>query len=134
MRFTAASLNILRNEDLNARNYFAPTGRKPEYRRNLYGGTIGGPILQDRLFFFGDYQGIKQADRGDAHLDCADAGAARGHTSVRLQFTIRRRRCLTGSVYTRRQFPNDTINVPFDTAAQALLARIPLPTSNAADE
>ncbi len=31
---------FFRNEDLNARNYFASTGRKPEYRRNLYGGTI----------------------------------------------------------------------------------------------
>lgn len=42
----------LRNEDFNARNYFAPANqRKPEYRRNLYGGTIGLPILKDRLFF-----------------------------------------------------------------------------------
>ena len=52
---------FFRNENLNARNYFAsPTLRKPEYRRNLYGGTIGGPVLRDHLFFFGDYQGVKQ--------------------------------------------------------------------------
>jgi hypothetical protein len=52
----------LRNEDLNARNFFASaTARKPEYRKNLYGGTVGFPVLKDRLFFFGDYQGIKQA-------------------------------------------------------------------------
>ncbi len=34
--------------------------QKPEYRRNLFGATLGGPILHDRLFFFGDYQGVKQ--------------------------------------------------------------------------
>jgi hypothetical protein len=46
-----------RNEDLSARNYFASaTARKPEYRRNLYGATLGTPIILDKLFFFGDYQ------------------------------------------------------------------------------
>ena len=56
-----------RNEALNARNYFANSGafatttaRKPIYRRNLFGATLGAPILHDRLFFFGDYQGILQ--------------------------------------------------------------------------
>jgi hypothetical protein len=49
-----------RNEDLNSRNYFAPEGRKPEYRRNLYGATLGAPIVQNKFFFFGDYQGVKQ--------------------------------------------------------------------------
>src|SRR5215469_11381370 len=59
--FRGSLFEFFRNENLNARNYFAPPGaRKPEYRRNLYGGTIGGPILRNRLFFFGDYQGVKQ--------------------------------------------------------------------------
>src|SRR5215469_14178375 len=40
--FHGSLYDYLRNEDLNARNFFATTGRKPEYRRNLYGGTIGG--------------------------------------------------------------------------------------------
>jgi hypothetical protein len=42
-----------RNEALNSRNYFASaTARKPEYRRNLYGATLGAPIIHDKLFFF----------------------------------------------------------------------------------
>src|SRR5258705_1841506 len=42
--FHGSLFEYLRNEDLNARNYFArPPARKPEYRRNLYGGTLGGP-------------------------------------------------------------------------------------------
>jgi hypothetical protein len=58
--FHGSLFEYLRNEDLNARNYFSNTGRKPEYRRNLYGAALGGPILHDRLFFFADYQGVKQ--------------------------------------------------------------------------
>ena len=57
-----ACTSFLRNEDLNARQYFAAAGaRKPLYRRNQYGGTIGAPIVRDRLFFFGGYQGQRQA-------------------------------------------------------------------------
>lgn len=46
---------FFRNEDLNARNYFAPAGRKPEFRRNQYGFTLGGPIRRNRTFFFADW-------------------------------------------------------------------------------
>ena len=87
---------FFRNEDLNARNYFsAATARKPEYRRNLYGATLGAPIIHDKLFFFGDYQGVKQLIGGDAHLDDTDAGRAAGNFYGRLQdLMIRRRRRL----------------------------------------
>ena len=45
------------NEVFNARDFFAPPGsRKPEFRRNQFGATLGGPILQARTFFFTDYQ------------------------------------------------------------------------------
>ncbi len=129
--FHGSFFEYLRNEDLNARNYFAPTGRKPDYRRNLYGGTISGPILRDRLFFFGDYQGIKQAI-GVTRISTVPTLAQRagnfGSTAIYNPATT----VVTGGLYTRKQFPNNTINVPFDTAAQGLLARIPLPTSNAA--
>jgi hypothetical protein len=111
---------FLRNEDLNARNYFATTGRKPEYRRNLFGGTIGAPILHNRLFFFGDYQGIRQL-----------IGVTRIST---IPTNNERQGIFTGvsAIYnptTRVEFPNDTINIPFDPVAQALLARLPTPTN-----
>ncbi|HEY6990545.1 MAG TPA: carboxypeptidase-like regulatory domain-containing protein [Bryobacteraceae bacterium] len=50
---------FFRNEALNARNYFAQPGRKPEFRRNQYGFTLGGPIQKDRTFFFLDWQGTR---------------------------------------------------------------------------
>jgi hypothetical protein len=46
---------FLRNDLFNARNYFATTNST--LKRNQYGGTIGGPIKRNRLFFFGGYQG-----------------------------------------------------------------------------
>jgi hypothetical protein len=49
-----------RHEGLNARNYFAMTGPKPEYRRNQSGFVLGGPIQRSRTFFFTDYQGQRQ--------------------------------------------------------------------------
>jgi hypothetical protein len=46
-----------RNNDLNARNFFALTS--PELRQNQFGATLGGPILKNRTFFFADYQGTR---------------------------------------------------------------------------
>jgi hypothetical protein len=46
---------FVRNDLFNARNYFALTGST--LKRNQFGGTIGGPIVKNRLFFFAGYQG-----------------------------------------------------------------------------
>ena len=40
--------SFFRNEDLNARNYFAQAGARPEFRRNQYGVTVGGPIRKNK--------------------------------------------------------------------------------------
>jgi hypothetical protein len=51
---------FLRNSALDARNYF--DGAKiPEFRRNQFGGSIGGPIWREHTFFFADYEGLRQS-------------------------------------------------------------------------
>lgn len=55
--FHGDAFEFLRNGDLNARNYFAPT--HDLLKRNQFGGTLGGRIIKDKLFFFGGYQGTR---------------------------------------------------------------------------
>ena len=51
---------FLRNSDLDARNFF-DRGFVPPFRRNQFGGALGGPIKKNRLFLFGNYEGFRQA-------------------------------------------------------------------------
>src|SRR6202041_551570 len=48
---------FLRNTNLDARNFFSPT--RGTFDQNQFGGTIGGPIKKNQIFFFGDYQGTR---------------------------------------------------------------------------
>lgn len=58
-QFHGDAYEFLRNSALDARNYFdGPT--IPEFRRNQFGGSIGGPIRKKKAFFFGDYEGLRQ--------------------------------------------------------------------------
>ena len=55
--FHGSAFEFVRNGATNARNFFA--SQKDNLKRNQYGGTLGGPILKDKLFFFGGYQGTR---------------------------------------------------------------------------
>src|SRR5579864_6188246 len=54
-QFHGDAFDFLRNGDLNARDFFASS--RDSLKRNQFGGTIGGPIRKDKLFFFAGYQG-----------------------------------------------------------------------------
>jgi Carboxypeptidase regulatory-like domain len=56
--FHGTAFEFLRNEKLDARNFFDPD--KGVFKRNQFGGVIGGPIFKDRVFFFADYQGTRE--------------------------------------------------------------------------
>ncbi len=57
-KFHGNAFEFLRNESLDAKNYFDST--RGNFQRNQYGGSVGGPVLKNHLFFFGDYQGTRQ--------------------------------------------------------------------------
>jgi Carboxypeptidase regulatory-like domain len=55
----ATAFEFIRNSALDARNYF-DQGTIPEFQRNQFGGSLGGPIRKDKLFLFGNYEGFRQ--------------------------------------------------------------------------
>src|ERR1700683_3945417 len=55
---------FLRNTNLDARNYFSPTRGK--FDQNQFGGTFGGPIRKNKIFFFTDYQGTRSTQGVDS--------------------------------------------------------------------
>ena len=57
--FHGSAFEYFRNDKLDTRNYFN-TGNKPPFRLNQFGGSLGGPIRRDRIFFFRNYEGIRQ--------------------------------------------------------------------------
>jgi hypothetical protein len=65
-QFHGSAYEFLRNNDLDSRGYFDvdPNGKPtsaPPYRRNQFGGSLGGPIKKDKLFFFGNYEGLRSS-------------------------------------------------------------------------
>ena len=50
----------LRNSALDARNFFDQTIGAPPFKRNQFGGALGGPIKKDKMFIFGNYEGFRQ--------------------------------------------------------------------------
>jgi hypothetical protein len=123
-----------RHEALNARNFFATTSAaKPLFRRNQFGGVLGGPIRRDRTFFFADYQGQRQTI---------------GRTLIStVPTSLQRQGIFTEAIggrvpaiydpattgeggATRTAFPGSTIPIArMDPVARALLARYPAPTN-----
>ena len=68
-QFHGSAYDFLRNDNLDARNFFercpastpnCPGGGKQEFRNNNFGGVLGGPIIKNRMFFFGGYEGQRE--------------------------------------------------------------------------
>ncbi|MGB7281154.1 MAG: carboxypeptidase regulatory-like domain-containing protein [Candidatus Acidiferrum sp.] len=65
-KFHGNAFEFLRNTDLDARNYFSPA--RGTFIQNQFGGTLGGPIVRKKVFFFTDYQGTRQIQGTDSGL------------------------------------------------------------------
>lgn len=121
--FHGTAWEYLRNDKLNGTNYFATA--KPDLNQNQYGLTLGGPILRNRSFFFGSYQGIRvEETRLFATATPPTAEMRAGN------FTHAARRPV--DPVTRLPFPNNTIPASrFDPVALEVLNRyVPLPNAS----
>ena len=59
-QFHGTAFDFLRNDVLDARNFFEPADApKAPFRQNQFGGTLGGPVIRNKTFFFVDYQGTR---------------------------------------------------------------------------
>ncbi len=58
-QYHGTTFEYLRNDALDARNFFDKATKTP-LKLNQFGGSIGGPIARNKLFFFGDYEGLRQ--------------------------------------------------------------------------
>ena len=128
---------FFRHESLNARNLFAASNAlKPRFRRNQFGGVVGGPVRRDRTFFFFDYQGQRQ-DVGRTVISTVPTLLQRQGVfteaiggRVPAIFDPATTAPAPGGGTTRRQFAGNTIPLErIDKVARDLLARYPLPTS-----
>jgi hypothetical protein len=119
-QFHGSLFEFLRNGDLNARNFFAAS--RDSLKRNQFGGTFGGPIIHDKLFFFFSYQ--RTTLRTDPQL-----------TRQVLPTTAMRAGDFSGFApvidpLTGKQFPNNQIPAArFSPVTLAFLKYLPAPAS-----
>lgn len=73
--FHGVLYEFLRNQNLDARNFFDPS--VPPYHQNQFGATLGGPIVKDKLFFFTDYEGLRVV-QGQTDTALVPTAAQRG--------------------------------------------------------
>lgn len=143
-QFHGSALEYLRNDLMDAPGYFAPVqnGQKirPKLRYNLYGGTVGGPIIKNKTFFFFDYEGSRRRTgytstmtvptldqrAGDFSKTTTAAGAV-------IPIYDPATGVASGSTVVRQQFPGNVIPVNrLDPVAMKILNYFPLP-NRAAD-
>ena len=76
-KFRGTLFEYLRNDKLDAANFFAPTSGsqkiKAPLRYNVFGGTIGGPVIKDKLLFFFAYEGSKRSEGATRNLTVPSA-------------------------------------------------------------
>lgn len=109
---------FLRNDKLDARPFFA--NRKSPLKRNQFGAAVGGPIIKNKLLFFANYEGLRQASTGNP--------------PVGRVFTPDERNGVFTSVirdpFTKTPFPNNTIpRDRLNPISQNILKLVPLPNN-----
>ncbi len=122
-QFHGSLFEFLRNGSMNARNFFS--ANPDRLKRNQFGGSFGGPVVKDKLFFFGTYQGMQLRDLSSGNTAFVLTAAQRGG-----DFSTLSRRLVDPA--TKQPFPGNIIPPSrIDPVTRKLLPLIPV--SSAAD-
>jgi hypothetical protein len=129
--FHGSLFEFLRNEDLDAKNYFAPAGPAPMDRQNQYGGSIGGPVRKNRVFFFADYEEFRynlgQIFTSTVPTNAMKSGSFSGVAAVFDPLSLNPDPSASGG-YTRTRFPGDLIPASrIDLVSARIAALYPTP-------
>jgi len=114
--FHGSAWEFHRNTVLNAVGFFKPLGgTKPPLIRNQFGFTFGGPIIKDRTFFFGDYEGFRQIQKNLVYSNLPTLAQRQGILSVAVHNP------LTGITYAAGT------QIPLTPFARKVLSELPAP-------
>ena len=126
--FHGSAYEFLRNDIVDARNFFTPASVTPPFRENQFGATLGGPILRDKTFFFLNYEGQRTRNSVPQAFNVPTPAERAGDLSGLVPVSVKQ---LTDP-FTKAAIPNNNLqNDPSfkaNAAAQALLNLLPPPT------
>jgi hypothetical protein len=121
---------FLRNEKLDAKNFFdLPHQPKPPFKRNQYGFSLGGPIVKNKTFFFGDYEWLKIRESRTVNSTIPTQPMVKGDFSQLLPTTrIYDPATYNTTTRTRQPFPGNLIpSTRFDPIGARLAGLYPAP-------
>ena len=129
-QFHGDAWEFLRNTAIDAATFFASGQPKPPLEQNQFGGTLGGPILKNKTFFFVSYQGTR-IHSGTAEISTLPTAAQRSGNFAGLNVIYDPATTAanpSGSGYVRTAFPSNTIPAGrFDPVAANVINLYPLP-------
>ncbi len=118
-RFTGSVWEFHRNAALNATGFFKPAGgNKPPLIRNQFGFALGGPIIKNRTFFFGDYEGFRQIQKNLVFSTIPTLAQRQGILTVAVR-----------DPFTNTIYPAGTA-LPMTAFARRVLTELPTPINS----
>ena len=116
------------NEQMRELNYFAPPGTsKGDWSYHQSGGTLGGPIRRNKVFFFGSYEGTRDKQQATRTVSVPTAAVRNGDLSIAAN-PIYDPATGTGNGVGRTAFPGNIIPQDrFDATAKKIISLMPLP-------
>jgi hypothetical protein len=131
--FHGTAYDFLRNEKLDARNFFDPA-KKPPFKRNDYGFTFGGPAIKDKVFFFFSYEKLARRESSTVNNTIPTVQMRGGDFSA-LAAPIYDPQTYDPVTRTRQIFPGNLIPADrIDPVAKQLIAFYPGPQNDRASQ